>query len=47
MKFYKINMTPNSFWKIMMKFNFMCNVAATVLVKLVIEKQRNSLLIKF
>ena len=37
-------MTSNSFWKIMTKFKFMCDVAAIELVKLEIKKQRCSLL---
>ena len=35
----KSNVTWNSFWKIMMEFNFMCYVATMELVKLDIKKQ--------
>ena len=40
--FLQDEMTSNSFWKIMTKFNFMCDVAAMGLVKLDIKKQRYS-----
>ena len=41
--FLQDEMTSNSFWKIMTKFNFMFDVAAMGLVKLDIKKQRYSL----
>ena len=35
-----MSLTLNSFWNIVTKFNFMCDVAVMVLVKVDIEKQR-------
>ena len=41
------NMMPNSFWKIMMKFHLMWDVAVTIMVKSDVNKQHWSLFIKY
>ena len=42
-----MNVTSNSFWKIMTKLNFMCDVSAMLLVKLDIKKQHYNRFINY
>ena len=47
MNFYKVSMMSNRFWKIMAKYNWMCDTTVMVLVKLDIKMQHYSFFIKY